>query len=148
MRGQVGDGVSLTEVSSVARASLIDSTCHSVGDIGARTSELSGIIGRALNLGDHGESLSGADTAFAAAVAGLAEAVALAEVESARSEELRARAVAIVQNCACAIGGEVKGSAVAELRDCVIALGNAVLSWDLSQDKLWCNTASEVGGIS
>lgn len=109
---------------------------------------LSGVIDIARNLRDHGLSLSRGDAALAPRVVGLAEASSLSEVEAAGEEELGARAVAVVENGAGSVHGEVKGAAVAELRDSAVALDQAGLAGDLGVNERLRNAARAVGSIA
>jgi hypothetical protein len=102
---------------------------------------LSCIIDIALNLRNHGLSLSRRDAALASAVVEGADTGSLSEVEGAGEEELGARAVAVVQDSASAIHGEVKGAAVAVLGDCAVALNKASLTGDLRVDQGLGNAA-------
>ena len=112
------------------------------GSVAALTVVLSCIIDIALNLRNHGLSLSGRDAALASvAVIEGTDAASLSEVEGAGEEELGARAVAVVQDSAGAIHSEVQGAAVAVLRDCAIALNKASLAGDLGVNERLGNAA-------
>lgn len=112
------------------------------GSVAALTVVLSCIIDIALNLRNHGLSLSGRDAALASvAVIEGADAASLSKVEGAGEEELWARAVAVVQDSAGAIHGEVQDAAVAVLGDCAVALNLASLAGDLGLDEGLGNTA-------
>jgi hypothetical protein len=108
---------------------------------------LSCIINIALNLRNHGQSLIGRHAALTLRVIIWAYAASLSEIESAGEEELWAGTVAVVQNCAGSVHGEVQTAAVAVLWDSAVTFNKASFAGDLGLNERSGNAARAVGCI-